>query len=497
MEELTQFQNSVWTTRNGGKISKPGETVWESMHWEALDTKLIGELLGLGVIDSDQLHGVPEEALLNAACGRFFSQQFTEYCGSKIRVSNNIAFRRALANNPATPIALLENLANDDEYIVRLDLGKNISTPPSILSGLVPGCVALVSTQPRLVPFVSSKGYLNLSKNPASPIDLLKGLSIHQDYAIRAGVARNFSTPAHILEGLAADPHADVRMGTANHPFATPSLLEFLASDECDDIQLSVARHRLTPSTTLLNLAYRNEKFRVQSLSMSRRYSLAIAVASNPGSPTEALEILSSVAEEFSTFGKDLIAAVSANPSSPFPLLIKISKKYSDNVIQEAIAANASLPDDLIEEFALSKSVEVRRAVALNPKTDQVVLRSLMDDPNKLVKAIVMCRIGGEDLANFIEDAHYRVLTQAVEATKIDVLALEKFAQAKNPMFRVIAASHSDSTEEMLCGLAEDKDCLVSLAVMRNPNTPSSVCQTIGGKQFYSFLDQFPLTPCH
>jgi hypothetical protein len=452
------------------------------------DSKSLCEFLGLGLIDFDGHKNLPEEVLVEAASGRFFSQPFIEICKFGV-ASENINFRKALARNPFAPPEILNLIVNDSDFSVRMETGKNSSCTTQQLRTLVANCVNLVA--PRMMPFVISKGFLNLSMNPSTPFDMLEELSICQDPTIRAGVARNYSTPAYILEGLAEDPHADVRIGAAKHPCATPRLLALLIDDACDDIRLSVARNHNTPPDVLLRLAYSNENFRVKSLKISREFSLAIAIAGNPFSPIEALEYLGRFGEEFSAFGDDLVLAVCANPATPAGLLARIAEKQNSSAVKQVIASNPSAPIEMLYEFAESEDVYLRKAVAINSKSDEAILLALKKDTSKLIQAIVFCKTGDPGLDHVVETSSYRVLLAALEFTRVsNNTILDKFANGSRSRIRSMIANYANTPPEILEKLGRSDDNDVQRAVVRNPNTPLSICQEIARSRYIRYLCQ-------
>lgn len=70
--------------------------------------------------------------------------------------------RRGVARNPSTPVVILEKLIGDEDWWVRVGLARNPSTPVVILEGLAKDESGLVREQlasnPQYVSFIASTG---------------------------------------------------------------------------------------------------------------------------------------------------------------------------------------------------------------------------------------------------------------------------------------------------------------------------------------------------
>lgn len=83
---------------------------------------------------------------------------------------------------------------------------------------------------------------------------------------------------------LAGDETARVRRSLASNPSCSAATLEMLSLDEDAGVRVAVAQHRSTPPETLEAMA--------TELDRRRDLSIARALASNPRTPTRALEDL-------------------------------------------------------------------------------------------------------------------------------------------------------------------------------------------------------------
>ncbi|MCU0659203.1 MAG: hypothetical protein MUF64_29275 [Polyangiaceae bacterium] len=100
------------------------------------------------------------------------------------------------ASHPRTPIALLEELARQDEYSVNLALARNPALPEPLLRRL----------------FKRNQALLALAQHPALPPDLLRSLAAHLSPVIRGHVARNPRVETAVLLALLGDIDPDVRV---------------------------------------------------------------------------------------------------------------------------------------------------------------------------------------------------------------------------------------------------------------------------------------------
>ena len=91
--------------------------------------------------------------------------------------------RRAVAQNPNTPAAVLTALANDEDWAMRRDVAWNASTPAETLAALA-----------RDEDWLVRRG---VAWNPSTPPETLTALANDAVWVVRDGVARNPNTPIH------------------------------------------------------------------------------------------------------------------------------------------------------------------------------------------------------------------------------------------------------------------------------------------------------------
>jgi hypothetical protein len=112
---------------------------------------------------------------------------------------------------------ILEQLARNDFWEIRVAIAENPKTPKSILEQLAWDENAIRN---------------KVARNPNTPEKSLERLAKDNNCGIRREVARNSSTPARVLEQLAKDENVEVRYHLTQNPNLPESILEQLAKDD-------------------------------------------------------------------------------------------------------------------------------------------------------------------------------------------------------------------------------------------------------------------------
>jgi len=109
----------------------------------------------------------------------------------------------SLAKNPSMPADWLEKWADDEWYMMRRNVAGNPSTPPDALQRLSVGG--------------DTGGRQRVAENPSTPAEALSALATGDDSNVRRTVAENPNLPAGVLAGMAddADPGVRVCVGIA------------------------------------------------------------------------------------------------------------------------------------------------------------------------------------------------------------------------------------------------------------------------------------------
>ncbi|MDY7093753.1 MAG: hypothetical protein SX243_12345 [Acidobacteriota bacterium] len=126
------------------------------------------------------------------------------------------SIHQVVASRPETPAAALELLARSPEASVREAVAANSSAPPSALEQLNG------DPSPQVLRAVA--------RNPATPEGLLGALAHHDDRWVRFSVGRNPQAPLEVLAELARDPDLEVRDAVRHNPRASD--LSTFDSDE-------------------------------------------------------------------------------------------------------------------------------------------------------------------------------------------------------------------------------------------------------------------------
>lgn len=153
----------------------------------------------------------------------------------------DITSLEAVAENPSTPAAVLEALANDDDKDVRMGVAMNPNTPTATLE--------------MLSKDESWEVRMGAAGNPNTPATALEALAKDGYEDVRWKVAENQNTPTTALETLAKDQYPDVRMAVAFNENTSTATLEMLSKDKSWEVRMEVARNPNTSVATLKLLA--------------------------------------------------------------------------------------------------------------------------------------------------------------------------------------------------------------------------------------------------
>ena len=181
--------------------------------------------------------------------------------------------RRDVVKNPATPVALLEQFAKDDDRTVRLAVVDNPATPVALLE--------------QLAKDADSDVRESVAGNPSTPADVLRALAVDNWSDVRAAVAGNPAVPADVLEALLLDPGGNLDLA--------PGALEDEAS--LKQLRAELLAGMLSGKKPSRERAYGllQPECPVPVLTRCARSSLWLercAIAQNPGTPEKVLRQL-------------------------------------------------------------------------------------------------------------------------------------------------------------------------------------------------------------
>lgn len=176
--------------------------------------------------------------------------------------------RASVASNPTASTDMLRALATDCDEGVRGSVAKNPKVPADLYAQLVPLLVGGDDWDARC----------EVASNPATPLDILIGLSRDEERSVVGGVARNPSAPAEVLARLATAEDSWLRLLVAANPTTPIDLLGRLAHDADADVRRAVAGNPQAPLEVL------------RSLAVDTTGAVRWAVAKNPATPIALLE---------------------------------------------------------------------------------------------------------------------------------------------------------------------------------------------------------------
>jgi hypothetical protein len=232
-----------------------------------------------------------------------------------------------LAKDHTTPRITLAELADDEDFELRVTLASNPNTPPQALD------------------------YLSDDK---------------QYWQVRRVVACNLNTPPFTLFKLNADENYFVRTWAKKNP-NTKNLPEvykvFLRQLNLQDYD----ENRSTPDE------YRNHIYPSEMLEL----------ASNPNTSSKALAIMAR------DNNRHVRSAVAGNPNTPLETLTELAMD-KDHFVRVDIPSNPSTPLATLIELTDDTLWIVRLRVAYSLKTPAEILTKLVKDENSLVRKTAM-----------------------------------------------------------------------------------------------------------
>ncbi len=211
---------------------------------------------------------------------------------AEIGSEENTEVRRIIAFNPNLPQDILQTLAYDNYYSVRVVAAKHPNlSEESILRKLSKDENADVRGSVALNPNVSKDILKSLAVETTSCQFVDKAGKFSPKESIRSLVAKHQNTPKNTLELLARDSDFVVRMNVAGNPNTPSAMLEALAKDSYPSVREMCAGNPNTPISTLTLLAEDSDSYSVRG-SRDIHYRVREAVAKNPNTPVEVLKAM-------------------------------------------------------------------------------------------------------------------------------------------------------------------------------------------------------------
>lgn len=158
--------------------------------------------------------------------------------------------RGFLAQNPNTPIEILQLFSKDENHVTRCGVAVNPSTPVDILEFL---------GRPEIVDEYSYLVQARVAQNPSTPASLRKEIIevLINDVSAwwRCHVAWNELAPSEVLRSLAKDKYTHVRSAVARNSATPVDVLSSLAEDENNSVKAALAENSKTPKDILRKFA--------------------------------------------------------------------------------------------------------------------------------------------------------------------------------------------------------------------------------------------------
>lgn len=275
--------------------------------------------------------------------------------------------RSTAATNPNTPINIIEEFARSN-YVWAV--ARSLNTPVNVLEEFAESRYAVVASNPNtpvrcLEQFaVDDNNFARqqVASNPNTPAYLLELLARDREETVRSQVARHPYVPVCLLEQLALDTRFYVRNGVASNPSTPIAILERLAQDSDLGIRGSVASNINTPFDLLEQLLWFLPVRQIEEKALSRY------LAKKPNELPRVLEHyainLEKETEDSETFYLTR-AVVLWHPQMPAKVLAKNCRSLAW-LERCAIAGNPNTPTETLQILAEDGNRIVRAAAREN-----------------------------------------------------------------------------------------------------------------------------------
>lgn len=235
--------------------------------------------------------------------------------------------------------------------------------------------------------------------------------------------------------------------------------------------------------TITINPSLIEEQKKLHQLSESEDKKDRENVAGNPNTHIETLKKLSK--DEMSSVRR----YVAGNPNTTEKMLYELSGD-KDYYVRKGVAGNKKTPVGLLEKMSKDQHPDVRGAVATNPKTPLKTLYELSKDSDMWVKKDLALNENApvEVLKNLCDDkdTSFEIAFSTNNPELLEKLknnedeSIRKIAEkklqniAENKQRKIDVASNPETSEEELGKLISDNtDRELTVALLKNPNTPN------------------------
>ncbi len=304
----------------------------------------------------------------------------------------SIAIRLAMTKHNNTPLEVLEKLASDLNYNVRIAareaMAKHPNTSLEVLEELafdaelkVKKAVALRSDLPITLIVKMATDRQIIAK---------KFLLRNRSFEVQLAVVKNHKTTSKMLIEIGLNSYDVEILITILENKNTPqgikeTILEKISAFPSFSVLEYVARSPYTSQDILISWSY------------SKYYSLLHSIiAQNPNTPENIAKKLAKQ-HKFTKVTKYL----PGNPNTPQNILIRYSK-YNRGIYDQSLLKNPNLPllalENILERKSKSIYVCDRKFVARHPKTPTPILEKLTQDQNIGVRDAAKYRLDQRNL---------------------------------------------------------------------------------------------------
>jgi len=317
----------------------------------------------------------------------------------------HLEYARALARNPQTPPALLEELAHRPEKGIRRALTGNPSTPEKLLFKLAcafpaeflgnPLLSLLALEDPDFAGTLPAPTRRALAKHPGTPPEMLEGLVQPFDAAVRLALFANPSAPLPLLKRFRPYYQAE----DSEDRFKPPNRAEGPEAQILHALETPFALTAVKPEQARLLLALGDvlklrprERTALERLIPGASPELAQATDAHPngaGLPTVITELRDpeTPSERLLELWKhrSLRPEIARHPNAPLGSILSWLSQSSDPTVRWLSLRSSELPRPALARFLRSVRWKERLAVVVHPLATYRMLRVLRLDPQALV----------------------------------------------------------------------------------------------------------------
>lgn len=383
-----------------------------------------------------------------------------------------------LARSSTTSEDILARFAKSQDEEILCAVAKNVATPIDILQKLANWFPVDERAQKA---YPGSSIHACVAINPKAPPSLLKKLAAHKDNLVRQAVATNTNTSLKILDKLARDKELKARLAVAKNITTPASTLEQLAGDDNKNIRHAVLEHPNVSKTALEIIGFMEEKAGTPvhilwKLADDNRLHIRRLVANHPFTPTDVLEKLVKDQDNF------IYQSLIRHPNTSSQILEAVSHNLVDDFHHSKKLSNTytSYFEDLINHpYITSTALEVLE-VLVEVQHWQVLDRiaQTITTPSNILKKIVECDCkSGDFYLLYFLVSHPNTPTETLE--NLFIMMNDK-NQINLPNYQYKIVEHPNIPIYILERIATDESYIeLRYKVAQNPSTPLDILRTL------------------